>query len=170
MTAEIFAAITGATISALVALTALWVTHIQSSRHHAESYKLSQYIAVTQRVFEVDMLFIRNPALRPYFYESEIVTVDCNIQQITAIAEYILDFYSTLQEHERLLVSQNIPSWEEWRSFIKDGFHDAPFLCDYYEQNSSWYEEGLMQIYRPVGHERRELISRQRAAIAENNK
>jgi predicted RNase H-like nuclease len=84
-------------------VTALWVTNNISRKHHVESLKLSQYIAITQRVFDVDMLFVKNPDLRSYFYESKLVTTNCNIQQITAIAEYILDFYSTIQEHERLL-------------------------------------------------------------------
>ena len=92
-----------ASISALAAVTALWVTNNISRKHHVESLKLSQYIAITQRVFDVDMLFVKNPDLRSYFYESKLVTTSCNIQQITAIAEYILDFYSTIQEHERLL-------------------------------------------------------------------
>ncbi|MBB5501236.1 hypothetical protein [Paraburkholderia sp. MM5384-R2] len=88
----------------------------------------------------------------------------------TAVAEYILDFYSTIQEHERLLTSQKIPSWDEWKSFIADGFRDAPFLCHYFEQNASWYEEGLMKIYGPVARERQELIIRQRSALSRGTK
>src|ERR1700733_13156714 len=95
--------IDAALISAGIALAVSLITYFQSRKHHTESYKLSQYIEITQRVFDVDMLFIQNSDLRPYFYESKIVTVDCDIQKITAAAEYILDFYSTLQEHERLL-------------------------------------------------------------------
>jgi hemoglobin-like flavoprotein len=59
-----------ASISALAAVTALWVTNNISRKHHVESLKLSQYIAITQRVFDVDMLFVKNPDLRSYFYES----------------------------------------------------------------------------------------------------
>jgi hypothetical protein len=163
---EIISGLIGAVITVLVSLVVFWKTYRQAGEHHVGSYKLSQYIAITQRVFDVDMMFIRNSELRPYFYESKIVTRDCNIQQITAVAEYILDFYSTLQEHELLLASQQIPSWAEWTSYISDGFHGAPFLCDYYERNKSWYEEGLMRIYEPVREEQKKLISQQRAEIS----
>ena len=158
-----------AVFSALIAVLATVVTFHQTRKHHAESMKLSQYIAITQRVFDVDMLFILNPKLRPYFYECRVVDQRADVQQITAIAEYILDFYSTVQEHERLLTSLETPSWTEWRVFIADGFRGSPFLCSYFEQNAAWYEDGLMEIYRPVARERQEIVLRQRDALAQSD-
>jgi hypothetical protein len=158
-----------AVVSAVIALAAMAVTFHQARKHHAQSMKLSQYIAITQRVFDVDMLFVQNPSFRPYFYERRLVDDASNLQQVTAIAEYILDFYSTVQEHERLLASQETPSWEEWRAFIADGFRWSPFLCAFFEQNAAWYEEGLMSIYRPVAKDHQELIARQRKALARSD-
>lgn len=164
MTSEAIAA-AAATVSAIVALCAIAVTFYQSRLHHDQSIKLSQYISITQRVFDVDMLFIQNPQLRRYFYDNQIVDQLPDIERITAVAEYILDFYSTIQEHERILATLATPSWKEWRTFIADGFRGSPFLCVYYDKNATWYEEGLMEIYRPVAKERHDVLVSQRTAL-----
>ena len=87
-----------------------------------------------------------------------------NLSQYIAITQP----YSTVQEHERLLTSLETPSWAEWRTFIADGFRGSPFLCSYFEQNAPWYEDGLMEIYRPVARERQEVLLRQRRALPQS--
>ena len=105
------------TVIAFIGLFAIVYTIWQTRKHHVDSMKLSQYITITQRVFDVDMLFINNSKLRPYFRDGQIVDQSLDVQEVSAIAEYILDFFSTIQEHERLLTSQATPSWEEWRDY-----------------------------------------------------
>lgn len=130
----------------------------------ATELKLAQYINITQRVFDLDHLFVNNSGLRKYFYDEALVDTSADVQLITAVTEYILDFYSTLQEHERLL-SDSSPSWQEWNVYIEDGFRGSPFLCHYFEQNADWYEEGLMTLYKKVAKEKQNKVRKQRALL-----
>jgi len=140
----------------------------QSASLHAKEMKLTQYISITQRVFELDHLFIEKAELRKYFYDDRLVDpADKNLQTITSIGEYILDFYSTLQEQEVHLTDAG-PEWEQWNNYIEDGFRRSPYLCFYFEQQIAWYEDGLTEIYRNVARDRQEVIRQQRSAFAAN--
>ena len=132
---------------------------------HRESLELTQYIHITQRVFDLGNLFIEHPLLRKYFYEDGIVDSTEDVQKITSLAVYILDFYSTLQEAKALL-TEALPSWEEWNRYIEDGFRRSPYLCYYFEQHMPWYDQSLAAIYNKVAIDRQEIIRKQRTALA----
>jgi hypothetical protein len=154
-------------IGAVVAVVALLATillarkdALRRDRELSTEKKMALYIDVTQRVFDIDGLFIQHPDLRCYFYEEELVKPNQNLNRITALAEYILDFYSILQEHERLL-SDSTPSWKEWNAYIADGFRSSPYLCHYFSKNKGWYEEGLLRIYEHAIQGQGDIIDKQ---------
>jgi hypothetical protein len=131
--------------------------------------QLSLYVHLTQRVFEIDRIFIEHSEFRPYFYDCKILGKnDCVLKgdgflKISALAEYILDFFSNLQELEPKL-NAGSPSWKEWNDFIESGFATSPFLCAYFERNAKWYEQGLRDKYDPIGKRNHALIQRQHEA------
>lgn len=141
---------------------------VRKDAEHADGIKLSLYVNITQRIFEIDRIFIEHPLLRPFFYDGVIVTPIHDMPRITALAEYILDFYSTLQEHEKRIGDAS-PSWVEWTGYIKDGFQRSPFLCCYFAEHSYWYEPGLSGIFNPIAKQNDTKIKEQRAALSENN-
>lgn len=137
----------------------------QSATHHGKEMNLGHYINITQRVFDLGRLFIENPHLRKYFYDDEVVVSSEDMQKITSFTEYILDFYSSIQEHERLL-GDYTPSWVEWNEYISEGFSRIPYLCVYFEQHMKWYEPGLHDIYMSIFKEREKIIIQQRVALS----
>ncbi|MBB5467979.1 hypothetical protein OKW30_002483 [Paraburkholderia sp. Clong3] len=136
----------------------------QSATLHGKEMNLGHYINITQRVFDLGHLFIDHPHLRKYFYDNAVVDSSEDIEKITSFTEYILDFFSSIQEHERLL-GDGTPSWKEWNEYISDFFGRSPFLCVYFAERASWYEPGLFEIFRPVGRSQEELIKKQRSAL-----
>jgi hypothetical protein len=139
----------------------------QNKSLHVDGVKLSLYVNITQRIFEIDRIFIEHPTLRPFFYDGTIVTPNNDKPRITALAEYILDFYSTLQEHESKIKDAS-PSWAEWTGYIEDGFKRSPFLCCYFLQRAYWYEPGLAELLNPIAKQNDALIKQQRAVLNSN--
>ena len=108
--------------------------------------RLNYYYEITGRVFEINRLFIENPRVRPYFYENKVCYDKALKPQVTAVAEYMLDFFSLIQEHDKFLTSEDLPSIDEWIEYMKDSFRNSPMLRSVLETKKDWYEEGLYGI------------------------
>lgn len=129
-------------------------------------FKLSLYASLTANVFEVNRILMNHPELRKYFYEGALVTNDDPIELVATVAEFILDFFSVLQEHNRFLQGDHLPSYDQWVRYIQDLFRSSPFLCVQLSTNMDWYESGLIRLFDEVRGEVLDKMAAQSAALA----
>lgn len=173
MTTEVILAVTAA-VSAAVAILSAWIAWFVGKKNLVRltqqieaqnaQLRLQSYVAITARIFEVNKLFVDNPELRRYFYDGVVLTDKEVMAKASSVAEFLLDFYSTIQEHQAFL-DQDVPTWEEWISYIKEGFKRSPFLCVYFEGKLNWYEPQLREFYSKIQEDRQEIIVTQRQAL-----
>lgn len=125
--------------------------------------KMVVYATVTDRVFSVNQLFINHPEFRRYFYGKEHPVRTPNSQndyeRIVSVAEYILDFSSSILEHKELLEEKKVRnpkpgsgstsgqiSWGEWEKYIEDIMENSPVLCRLLLEKREWYEDNLWKL------------------------
>lgn len=159
----------GAWLATIFTAVAAWWSLYNAHRKAREDAQLSLYVQLTQRIFEIDRIFIEHPEFRPFFYGGDILRREDEAFQkdglkIKALADYMLDFFSTLQELEPKL-KKGSPSWKEWDDYIESCFDTSPFLCIHFEANAKWYEKGLMDKYSPIGKRNHTRIQEQQKAL-----
>lgn len=138
-------------------------SHGEELKLQTKLLKLNSYVSITARTFEIDRLFVEVPDLRPYFYDAVVIDDPDVVARASAVAEFILDFYSAIQEHLDHLESDDMPSLAEWITYMQHGFKYSPFLCYYLEKRSDWYEDQLLKYCDQVKNV--DLIKQQRATL-----
>ena len=85
-----------------------------------------------RRSLAEDEIFINHPELRPYFYAGkELEPNDPLRHQVHAAAEYILDFFDSLESQLKKYPSLWIHEKREWEANIVDQCAWSPVLCRY---------------------------------------
>ncbi len=137
-------------------------TIVMQTQYTHQSLESNVFGTLTNQALATDDIFIKDPDLRPYFYNSKTVTEnDPLVEKVKATAEYFLDFYDSqvtqLKKFPNLWRSEK----DAWEAGIIDQFAWSPFLCWYLETNKTWYSEGLLLLKRRGEEKRRQGFQRQ---------
>ena len=112
-----------------------------------QSVEGSIYSNITTQSLAEDEIFINHPELRPYFYGGkELEPNDPLKHQVHAAAEYILDFFDSLESQLKKYPSLWIHEKREWEANIVDQCAWSPVLCHYLDANRNWYSEELFTL------------------------
>jgi hypothetical protein len=97
---------------------------------------------LTDLALGVDSMFIENPDLRPYFYNSApYIQLPARDQsRLFAIAEYLADFFENALIHEKVLGHQ---VYGEWAEYARQTMRDSPVLRAYLHNKRAWYDDLL---------------------------
>jgi len=100
---------------------------------------------LTQQNNDINKLFIENPKLRAYFYDSASLPTDTDEKaQVETIAELYLDFIEQFaNEHTQALpgMQPGGPFWTAWNNYFAKLFARSPSLCKRYADTKDWYTE-----------------------------
>jgi hypothetical protein len=142
----------------------LWSLHRQTEGDtHADLY--GQYM-------ELGKLFLRNPHLRPYFYESaEIDGTAPDSGRIRQEVAMMCELTTTLLEHAALQ-KHNLPgeSWEDcWKAYTYARFDSSSVLREWWRANEKVYAASFRMIVnsRPVSREAADSGGHRAASAAE---
>ena len=117
------------------------------TRYALQSVEGSIYSNITAQSLAEDEIFINHPELRPYFYAGkELEPNDPLKHQVHATAEYMLDFFDSLESQLKKYPSLWIHEKREWEANIIDQFAWSPVLCHYLDANRNWYSEELFTL------------------------
>ena len=112
-----------------------------------QSVEGSIYSNITTQSLAEDEIFINHPELRPYFYAGkELEPNDPLKHQVHAAAEYVLDFFDSLESQLKKYPSLWIHEKREWEANIVDQCAWSPVLCHYLDANRNWYSEELFTL------------------------
>ena len=101
-----------------------------------QSVEGSIYSNITTQSLAEDEIFINRPELRPYFYDGkELEPNDPLRHQVHAAAEYILDFFDSLESQLKKYPNLWIHEKREWEANIVDQCAWSPVLCHYLDAN-----------------------------------
>lgn len=104
---------------------------IQQTRYSAILLKETLFSPLDNKQFELDKIFIDYPEYRKYFYNG--VTLGSNVSdkntQITAIAEYILDYFAEIIHQKK--VYRNVIDIDYWMEYMEDYFAKSPIYVQF---------------------------------------
>jgi hypothetical protein len=128
-----------------------------------ESLEGNVYGLVMNQALAQDELFIKNPEMRPFFYEGrEIKPGDSLYGKVKATAEYLLDFYDSMEKQLRRYPHLWIHEQRTWEANIIDMFAWSPILCRYLDAQREWYSDNLYALKSAGEKKRQEGFLRQR--------
>jgi len=121
-----------------------------------QSLEGSIYANVTNQTLAQDQIFIQNPELRPYFYEGKDTNPNDPLHnKVHATAEYLLDFFDSLETQLKKYPYLWIHERREWEANTVDMFAWSPVLCRYLDATRSWYSEELYAL-KTAGEKKRQ--------------
>lgn len=128
-----------------------------------ESVEANVYGTVMSQALAQDEVFIKHPELRPYFYQGKELSPDDSLcHKVWAIAEYLLDFYDSLEKQLKNYPHLWIHEKKTWQANTIDMFAWSPVLCLYLDANREWYSESLYALKTAGEKKRKEGFGRQR--------
>jgi ABC-type multidrug transport system fused ATPase/permease subunit len=120
-----------------------------------QSLEGNVYGQVMSQTLCQDELFIKNPETRPYFYESKELSPDDPLSyKVLATAEYLLDFYDSLEKQLKHYPHLWIHEQKTWEANIIDMFAYSPVLCRYLDTTKEWYSDSLY-VLKTAGEKKR---------------
>jgi hypothetical protein len=126
------------------------------TRYALQSVEGSIYSNITTQSLAEDQIFIDHSELRPYFYSGkELEPNDPLTHQVHATAEYLLDFFDSLESQLKKYPGLWIHEKREWEANIIDQCAWSPVLCHYLDANKDWYSEELFAL-KVAGEEKRQ--------------
>lgn len=105
-----------------------------------EALQSSASSAIAVRTQEVDSIFLDQPDLRPYFYDSKKVNrSDGELSsRVDALSELLLDFFEQIVVDTQLFDAHR----EGWDLYIQGMFETSPALTDYLIAHCDWWPPG----------------------------
>jgi ABC-type multidrug transport system fused ATPase/permease subunit len=128
-----------------------------------QSLEGNVYGQVMSQTLAQDELFIKNPETRPYFYESKELHPDDPLSyKVLATAEYLLDFYDSLEKQLKHYPHLWIHEQKTWEANIIDMFAYSPVLCRYLDTTKEWYSDSLYALKTEGEKKRRQGFNKQK--------
>ena len=128
-----------------------------------ESLEGNVYGLVMNQALAQDELFIKNPETRPYFYESKGLHPDDPLYlKVLATAEYLLDFFDSLEKQLKRYPHLWIHERRGWEANTIDMFAWSPVLCRYLDASREWYSDDLYALKTAGEKKRREGFGKQK--------
>lgn len=128
-----------------------------------ESLEGNVYGLVMNQALAQDELFIKNPEMRPYFYEGKELTAgDPLYHKVLSTAEYLLDFYDSLEKQLKRYPYLWIHEQKGWEANTVDMFSWSPVLCRYLDSSREWYSDSLYALKTAGEKKRRQGLSKQK--------
>jgi hypothetical protein len=120
-----------------------------------QSVEGSIYSNITTQSLAEDEIFINHPEMRPYFYAGKGLEPNDPLRhKVHATAEYLLDFFDSLESQLKKYPGLWIHEKREWEANIVDQCAWSPVLCHYLEANRHWYSDELYALMK-AGEEKR---------------
>jgi hypothetical protein len=124
-------------IALLVSLSAAFFSYRLGRR----TFNINAYHGATDRTLQLDMVFVNNPLLRPYFAEGVPVPPegggeDEMRQRVLAVAEYAVDILEDCWDKEECYKGDDRDAWRDW---IYEVFETSPACTEHYAQHPAWY-------------------------------
>jgi hypothetical protein len=134
----------------------------EQTRYALQSVEGSIYASITTQTLAQDEIFINNPELRPYFYAGkELDPNDPLREKVHAIAEYLLDFYDSLEGQLKKYPYLWIHEKKTWEANLIDMFAWSPELCRYLEATRDWYSDELYALKKAGERKRQQGFTQQ---------
>lgn len=129
-----------ATIVSIVALVVSAASAVYAYRQGRRTLRVTTYQGATDLTLQLDQVFIDHPELRPYFYERRQPPESDNNDElrnrVLAAAEYALDIFECIWDHQDTYEENDKDSWRDW---INDMFTSAPACRALYVEERDWY-------------------------------
>jgi hypothetical protein len=133
------------------------------TRFALESLEGNVYGLVMNQALAQDELFIKNPETRPYFYEcKELHPGDPLYFKVLATAEYLLDFFDSMEKQLTRYPHLWIHEQKGWEANVMDMFAWSPVLCRYLDASREWYSEDLYALKTAGEKKRQKGFSKQK--------
>jgi hypothetical protein len=125
----------------LIALVVSLSAAFFSYRLGRRTFNINAYHGATDRTLQLDMVFVNNPLLRPYFAEGVPVPPEGNgedemRQRVLAVAEYAVDVLEDCWDKEECYKGDDRDAWRDW---IYEVFETSPACTQHYAQHAAWY-------------------------------
>jgi hypothetical protein len=112
-----------------------------------DSLEGNVYGLVMNQALAQDELFIKNPETRPFFYEAkDIQPQDPLYDKVLATAEYLLDFFDSMEKQLKRYPHLWIHEQKGWQANTIDMFAWSPVLCRYLDASREWYSDSLYAL------------------------
>jgi hypothetical protein len=132
-------------------------TIVTQTTYALESAKSQVFGLVTTYTLAADELFIKNPELRRYFYQGQdIEATDPLYPKVLATAEYMLDYFDSLETHLKKYPNLWFSEEKTWESNTMDMFAWSPVMCRYLEATKGWFSEDLYRLKQAGEQKRRQ--------------
>jgi hypothetical protein len=125
-------------------------------RNDSTSTIASLYEEVAERMLDIDRLFITNPEMRPYFYESKPLPPSGKgiaYHRCLAIAETFLDFMDlvvVLRDITDSFKTSHVfrRHLNEWSKYFLDLYDTSPAIRKLLEEHEDWYSDQLVALLK----------------------
>jgi hypothetical protein len=114
----------------------------------AVAIRASTYQGVNSQLQEIDLLFVHNPELRPYFYDNKPLPANWrDYHQVMAVAELLVDFMDNVVTQSYAMPDDHA---QVWYDYFECQYHSSPAIREYWKKNRDWYRTELGKILSPT--------------------
>lgn len=120
----------------------------RQTEHAIEATRAAIYQGLNQFMLELDRIFIDNPQLRPYFYESCPEPDDVVLRyQLSAVSEMYIDLMDNF-----LVQAPNLEAFisEPWDDYFRDLLRRSPAMRRFWRDHRNWYAAHMQRLLDPV--------------------
>jgi len=110
-------------------------------RESARAIRANTYQGINTQLQGIDLIFVENPELRPYFYAGEDIPQDKRERdRVMAVAELLVDFMDNVVTHGDAMPPEHR---EVWYRYFREQHDSSPAIRAYWSENSHWYRKEL---------------------------
>ena len=117
----------------------------QQTEQLNHSVRLETYQRVYDKMLEIDLFFVENPELKPYFYHGKPVDDKKQRQKLLCMAETMVDLFYGIYFQR---VGMPDKTWEGWARYIQQIVCSSPIIDEYLEAAGGWYEAPFIEMLR----------------------
>ena len=123
-------AILGAVVATIAAGGAMWQASILRKQLLSDDRvrRASFYQEITERILQLDYVFVKNPTWRPYFYDNQVPPDPQAEGQLLALSEYIADIAESCTAAEQAL-PELLGDWDDFFNYM---YRNSPILRRYW--------------------------------------
>jgi hypothetical protein len=118
----------------------------------ATAIMASTYQGVNTQLQDIDLLFVHNPELRPYFYDDKPPPANwLDYQRVMAVAELLVDFMDNVVTQSHAMPDDHAKVWYE---YFQCQYKSSPAIQEYWDKNHGWYQSKLQEVLERVSPSR----------------
>lgn len=136
--------------TAIVFASRQWKEMTRQTERTNLAISASCYQSIADQLQEIDLIFVRSPQLRPYFYNNVAMPTGPERDRVLALAELLVDFIDNVVTQSHAMPASHR---DVWFAYFREQYACSPAIREYWATCSRWYRVDMHEVFKPVSAE-----------------